>query len=91
MWMCVFLMAEAWYVTFSQSDRSLLANSGPVSLPGDSGSVWLRSSDRYAVALNFAGPADGSRSISNPIGVVMSSYGVRTAIPAAGGTFRQVK
>jgi hypothetical protein len=65
----------------------IVGTSGPVSLPGDSGSVWLRSSDRYAVALNFAGPADGSRSISNPIGVVMASYGVRTAIPAAGGTY----
>jgi hypothetical protein len=66
----------------------IVGTSGPVSLPGDSGSVWLRASDRYATALNFAGPADGLRSISNPIGVVMSSYGVRVAIPAAGGTFK---
>lgn len=65
----------------------IVGDTGPVSLPGDSGSVWLRSSDRYAAALNFAGPEDGLRSISNPIGVVMAAYGVRTAVPAAGGTF----
>ncbi|MBP1961470.1 hypothetical protein [Paenibacillus aceris] len=63
-------------------------NTGPVSLPGDSGSVWLRSSDRFAAALNFAGTSDGMRSISNPIGLVMSTYGLRTAVPVAGGTFK---
>ncbi|UJF35068.1 S1 family peptidase [Paenibacillus hexagrammi] len=63
-------------------------NNGPVSLPGDSGSVWLRASDRYAAALNFAGTADGLRSISNPLGVVMSTYGLRVAIPAANRTFK---
>ncbi|MDQ0900233.1 MULTISPECIES: hypothetical protein [unclassified Paenibacillus] len=63
-------------------------NTGAVSLPGDSGSVWLRTSDRFATALNFAGTADGRRSISNPIGTVMSTYGLRIAIPAAGGTFK---
>lgn len=63
-------------------------NTGAVSLPGDSGSVWLRSTDRFAAALNFAGTSDGRRSISNPIGTVMSTYGLRIAIPAAGGTFK---
>lgn len=63
-------------------------NTGPVSLPGDSGSVWLRASDRFAAALNFAGTSDGIRSISNPIGTVMSTYGLRIAIPAPGGTFK---
>ncbi|MDF2646280.1 MAG: hypothetical protein K0Q73_2085, partial [Paenibacillus sp.] len=63
-------------------------NTGAVSLPGDSGSVWLRSSDRFAAALNFAGTADGRRSISSPMGTVMSTYGLRIAIPAAGGTFK---
>ncbi|MFD0692827.1 hypothetical protein ACFQZT_01870 [Paenibacillus sp. GCM10027628] len=63
-------------------------NGAAVSLPGDSGSVWLRSSDRFAAALNFAAPSDGLRSISNPLGIVMSTYGIRTAIPAAGRTFK---
>jgi hypothetical protein len=63
-------------------------NTGPVSLPGDSGSVWLRASDRFAAALNFAGTVDGIRSISNPIGTVMSTYGLRIAIPALGGAFK---
>ncbi len=66
----------------------IVVTTGPVSLPGDSGSVWLRSSDRFAAALNFAGTADGIRSISNPIGIVMSTYGLRMAIPAPGGTFK---
>ncbi|WP_241243018.1 S1 family peptidase [Paenibacillus whitsoniae] len=60
-------------------------NNGPVSLPGDSGSVWLRASDRYAAALNFAGTPDGTRSISNPIALIMSTYGIRVAVPVAGG------
>ncbi|SDM88134.1 hypothetical protein SAMN04487897_101358 [Paenibacillus sp. yr247] len=63
-------------------------NTGPVSLPGDSGSVWLRASDRFAAALNFAGTSNGVRSISNPIGTVMSTYGLRIAVPAPGGTFK---
>ncbi|MDD9268682.1 hypothetical protein ACFPES_16710 [Paenibacillus sp. GCM10023248] len=63
-------------------------NDGAVSLPGDSGSVWLRASDRFAAALNFAGTGDGMRSIGNPIGYVMSAFGVRTAVPLAGGKFR---
>ncbi|WP_246294454.1 S1 family peptidase [Paenibacillus planticolens] len=63
-------------------------DSGPVSLPGDSGSVWLRASDRFAAALNFAGSSDGMRSISNPIGLVMSTYNLRVALPAAGNTFK---
>ncbi|WP_223192265.1 S1 family peptidase [Paenibacillus sedimenti] len=62
-------------------------NVGAVSLPGDSGSVWLRS-DRFAAALNFAGSENGRVSISNPLGVIMSTYGVRVAVPAAGGRFR---
>ncbi|WP_240343753.1 S1 family peptidase [Paenibacillus sp. SYP-B3998] len=62
---------------------------GPVSLPGDSGSVWLRARDRFAAALNFAGTIDGMRSISNPIGLVMSTYGVRVAIPAASGKVKE--
>ncbi|WP_246362074.1 S1 family peptidase [Paenibacillus alba] len=66
----------------------ILGNNGPVSLPGDSGSVWLRASDRFAAALNFAGTADGKRSISNPIGIIMSTYGIRVAIPAANNTVR---
>ncbi|MGG1516745.1 hypothetical protein ABE504_15160 [Paenibacillus oryzisoli] len=63
-------------------------NNGPVSLPGDSGSVWLRASDRYAAALNFAGTPDGMRSISNPIGLIMATYGIRVAVPVAGGGFK---
>ncbi|WP_230633145.1 hypothetical protein [Paenibacillus athensensis] len=68
-------------------NQSVIRGTVPVSLPGDSGSVWLRASDRYAAALNFAGTADGLRSISNPIASVMSIFGLRVAIPAADGKF----
>jgi len=66
-------------------NQSVIRGTVPVSLPGDSGSVWLRSSDRYAAALNFAGTVDGLRSISNPIAAVMSIFGLRVAIPAPAG------
>ena len=50
----------------------------PVSLPGDSGSVWLRSGDNYACALNFAGPSDGMYSVSTPIHFAMLIFSVQT-------------
>ncbi|MNI07127.1 hypothetical protein D3C73_601310 [compost metagenome] len=58
---------------------------GPV-IGGDSGSVWLRQSDRFAAALLFAGSEN--RSVNTPIGSVMSTFGLRVAIPASKGGFR---
>lgn len=53
---------------------------------GDSGSVWLRQRDRYAGALHFAG--DGIRSISTPIGNVLSVFGLRVAVASKAGGFK---
>jgi hypothetical protein len=53
----------------------------PVSLPGDSGSVWLRADDHYACAVNFAGPADGSLTIAFPIQWFMTAFECLVAIP----------
>lgn len=44
----------------------VIIGGGVVSKRGDSGSVWLRNSDNQAAAMNFAGPDDGSFSISFP-------------------------
>ncbi|MBP1932381.1 hypothetical protein [Ammoniphilus resinae] len=58
------------------------------SIPGDSGSVWLRSGDNWAVGLNFAG--GGGVAIANPIGTVMNTFGLRVALPPAhSGTVRR--
>lgn len=49
----------------------------PISLPGDSGSVWVQPVDSgewgYA-GMNYAGPADGKRSISFPLGIIHNYF-----------------
>ncbi|MBD2867911.1 chymotrypsin family serine protease [Paenibacillus arenilitoris] len=70
-------------------NQTVIAGQAAVSLPGDSGGVWLRQSDRYAAALNFAG--SGNRSISTPIAAVMQAFGVQVAVPAAGRAFKRGK
>jgi hypothetical protein len=49
--------------TINFKNEIVVVGTKPVSLPGDSGSVWLTASDNYAAALNFAAPASGLRSI----------------------------
>lgn len=56
----------------------------PVSLPGDSGSTWLNKNDKYALAVNFAGPSDGKYSITFPINWAMTTYSIKVAIPSGG-------
>jgi hypothetical protein len=53
----------------------------PVSLPGDSGSVWLKADDHYACAVNYAGPPDGSLSIAFPIEWFMTAFKCLVAFP----------
>ena len=53
---------------------------------GDSGAVWLRQGDNFAVALNFA--SGGGRSISTPIATVMSTFGMLVAAPSSNGQLR---
>ncbi|WP_029192352.1 hypothetical protein [Paenibacillus harenae] len=67
-------------------NQTVITGQSAISLPGDSGGVWLRRSDNYAAALNFAG--SGNRSISTPIATVMQAFGVLVALPAAGSAFK---
>ncbi|MEW9673458.1 hypothetical protein [Ammoniphilus sp. 3BR4] len=66
-------------------NQTVIRGSRPISLPGDSGSVWLQAPGRFAVALNFATSEGGNLSIANPIARVMSTYNLRVAIPASTG------
>ncbi|MCQ6560068.1 S1 family peptidase [Paenibacillus mendelii] len=65
-------------------NQTVLAGPNNISLPGDSGSVWM--SGGFAAALNFAG--SGTRSISTPIASVLSTFGLRVAAPAGAGVFK---
>lgn len=63
----------------------------PVSLPGDSGSVWLNANTNWATAVNYGSISGqgGIRSISYPIQWFMQAFSTRVAIPA--GTGGEVK
>ncbi|WP_237690759.1 S1 family peptidase [Paenibacillus caui] len=62
-------------------NQSIIRGDKPVSLAGDSGSVWLRSKDNYAAAVNFAGSDNGKLSISFPVQWALKTFGVRVAKP----------
>jgi hypothetical protein len=63
-------------------DQSIVKGvNGPVSLPGDSGSCWLRTDDNFACALNYAGPKDGMHSICFPINWFMTAFKCKVARP----------
>lgn len=62
-------------------NQSIVRGANAVSLPGDSGSVWLRNKDNFAAAVNFAGSDNGTLSISFPIDRAMSVFGVKVAQP----------
>lgn len=59
-------------------NQTVVRGSVPVSLPGDSGSVWL-TSNNLAAAVNFAGSADGRLSISFPVHWAMQAFAIRVA------------
>ncbi|MGF9820049.1 hypothetical protein [Brevibacillus agri] len=61
-------------------NQTVIRSAAPISLPGDSGSVWL-TANNYAAAVNFAGSADGRLSITFPIHRAMRAFGVRVAQP----------
>ncbi len=71
-------------------DQTVIRGTTPVSLPGDSGSVWLRQSDNYAAAVNFAGTADGRLSIAFPVQWFMQAFNTRVARPVGAGRVRRV-
>lgn len=71
-------------------DQTVIRGKNPVSLPGDSGSVWLRQSDHYAAAVNYAGTADGRRSIAYPVQWFMQVFNTRVARPNGAGRVLRV-
>ncbi len=77
--------------SFRFKNQTVIAGAKPVSLPGDSGSVWLRRSDNFAAAVNFAGSDDGKMSIAFPIHWFMVRFGARVARPKGVGLVRSVK
>lgn len=72
-------------------DQSVIRGNKPVSLPGDSGSVWLRRKDNFAAAVNFAGSGDGKISVAFPVDWAMTVFGTRVARPCGTGCIRTVK
>jgi len=71
-------------------NQTMIRGRRPVSLPGDSGSVWLRRKDRYAAAVNFAGTDDGSVSVAFPVDWAMQAFRTRAARPVGAGRVRKV-
>jgi len=59
-------------------NQTVIRGQGPISLPGDSGSVWLTFGN-FAAAVNYAGSADGRLSIAFPVHWAMQAFGLRVA------------
>lgn len=74
--------------TITFKDQSIIRGKRPVSLEGDSGSVWLTRKGNLAAAVNFAGSENGLLSISYPIEWFMQVFGARVAKPASGRLLR---
>ncbi|MDD9265508.1 hypothetical protein ACFPES_00535 [Paenibacillus sp. GCM10023248] len=72
-----------------QFDNQITISGTNIDRSGDSGGVWLRKSDHFAAALNFAGTSDGSISTSTPIATVMNTFGLRVAAPGGASGFKQ--
>ena len=72
-------------------NQTVVRGSIPVSLPGDSGSVWLREADHYAAAVNFAGTSDGRISIAFPVNWAMRIFSTSVARRVGAGKVKKVK
>ncbi|MGF9911873.1 hypothetical protein ABEX47_04775 [Paenibacillus ehimensis] len=72
-------------------NQTVIRGTTPISLGGDSGSVWLRDSDNYAAAVNFAGSLDGRLSIAFPVCWAMQAFGTKVALAGGAGKVKQVK
>jgi len=60
-------------------NQTIIRSSMPISLPGDSGSVWVDYKTKYAAAVNFAGTQDGKLSVSYPIYWAMQAFKMNVA------------
>lgn len=65
--------------TITFKNQSVIRGKRPVSLGGDSGSVWLTRSGNQAAAVNFAGTEEGRLSIAYPVDWFMKVFGTRVA------------
>ncbi|GAA0134340.1 hypothetical protein YSY43_11800 [Paenibacillus sp. YSY-4.3] len=65
--------------TITFKNQSVIRGKRPVSLGGDSGSVWLTGRGNLAAAVNYAGSADGLLSISYPIEWFMQVFRTKVA------------
>lgn len=65
--------------TITFKNQSIIRGRRPVSLSGDSGSVWLTARGNKAAAVNFAGSDEGELSIAYPIEWFMKVFGTRVA------------
>lgn len=81
--------ADLSIVTFK--NQTVVKGSSPVSLPGDSGSVWLTRQGNYAAAVNYAGSSDGRLSIAYPVRWFMQVFRTRVARPDRTGTIKTIK
>ncbi|AOZ94741.1 hypothetical protein PNBC_07690 [Paenibacillus crassostreae] len=72
-------------------NQTVIRGVNPVSLPGDSGSVWLRQVDNYAAAVNYAGSADGMTSIAFPVNWAMQIFRTGIARKVGTGKIKRVK
>ncbi|MNE71836.1 hypothetical protein D3C80_1677380 [compost metagenome] len=68
--------------TIQFKNQSVIRGKRPVSLGGDSGSVWLTCRRNFAAAVNFAGADGGLLSISYPIDWFMKVFKSRVARPS---------
>lgn len=76
--------------TFKFKNQTIMVSKKPISQPGDSGSVWLRSADNFAAAVNFAGTSDGKTAIGFPIDWAMKAFQVKVARPSGRGVVKSV-
>jgi len=77
--------------TLNFKSQTVVRGRNPVSLPGDSGSVWLREHDNYAAAVNFAGSNNGRVSVAFPVNWAMKIFKTRVARPDGAGYVKRVK
>ncbi|PUA40479.1 hypothetical protein C8Z91_03190 [Paenibacillus elgii] len=72
-------------------NQTVIRGTTPISLAGDSGSAWLRRSDNYAAAINFAGTSDGRLSIAFPVHWAMQAFGTKVARASGAGKVKQIQ
>lgn len=60
-------------------NQTIIRSNVPISLPGDSGSVWVDYKSKRAAAVNYAGTQDGKLSVSYPIHWALQAFKMNVA------------